>query len=102
MSPNRAQAQQPRRNRDALRNYYNIKKAEEAKSKEDDTSSEFSVNDHALSDVVESELDGENFDADAFVQNALVNQGLGELLKTYGSILSGINSLPSPLPFLSS
>lgn len=76
-----------------MRNYYNLKKAEEAKGKEDDTSSEFSVNDHALSDVVESELDAEGFDAEKWVKEVLGKEDLGGVLRAYGGILSDIRAL---------
>ncbi len=57
--------------------------------KEDDVSSEFSVNDHGLSDVVESELDSESFDAKEWTFKVLTEQGLGGLLRTYNGVLTG-------------
>jgi hypothetical protein len=85
-SPNRgpsaAAAPQPaRRNRAALREYYNLKQAQA-----DDAGSEYSIND---SEVQESEMDRENFDGEGFVKHALEGQNLEELLKTYNSVLTG-------------
>ena len=93
-SPNRALP--PRKNRAALREYYNLKNNASGSStdkKDDETSSEFSVNDHSLSDVIESELDRSNFRPDAFVAKVLKEQSLGEVLKTYNSILQEIRGL---------
>jgi vacuolar protein sorting-associated protein 51 len=81
-SPNRG-LPQPRRNRAALREYYNIKKEE----KLDDVSSEHSTNDH--SEVQEGEMDREGFDGEAYVKHALETQSLEELLKTYNQVLTG-------------
>ena len=100
-SPNRALP--PRRNRAALREYYNLKNNASGSTdtsngagagrKDDETSSEFSVNDHSLSDVIESELDSNKFHPDAFVAKVLKEQSLGEVLKTYNSILQEIRGL---------
>lgn len=95
-SPNRALP--PRRNRAALREYYNLKNntsgsTEGNGNQEDDASSQFSVNDHSLSDVIESELDSSQFRADHFVAKVLKEQSLGEVLKTYNSILQEIRGL---------
>ncbi len=83
-SPNRnVPPPQPRRNRAALREYYNLKKEEKA----DDAGSEYSINDQ--SDVRESEMDREGFDGEAFIKNVLETQSLEELLKTYNQVLTG-------------
>jgi len=90
-SPNRgpaSQPAQPRRNRAALREYYNLKKEEQ---KADDASSEVSNNDQ--SDVKESEMDRDAFDGEAYVKNVLETQSLGELLKTYNQVLTDIRAL---------
>jgi vacuolar protein sorting-associated protein 51 len=87
-SPNRNPPPQPRRNRAALREYYNLKKEEKA----DDASSEYSINDH--SDVQESEMDREGFDAEVYVKQALETQSLEELLKTYNQVLTGALARP--------
>jgi hypothetical protein len=84
VSPNRNPAPQPRRNRAALREYYNLKKEEKA----DDAGSEYSINDH--SDVQESEMDREGFDGEAYVKHVLETQNLEELLKTYHQVLTGL------------
>jgi hypothetical protein len=81
-SPNRGPPQ-PRRNRAALREYYNIRKEE----KPDDVGSEYSINDH--SEVQEGEMDREGFDGEAYVKHALETQSLEELLKTYNQVLTG-------------
>lgn len=87
-SPNRNNGQpaQPRRNRAALREYYNLKKEEKA----DDAGSEYSINDQ--SDVAESEMDREGFDAEGYVKRVLESQSLEELLKTYNQVLTGQSS----------
>lgn len=84
-SPNRGPGPQPRRNRAALREYYNLKREEQ---KPDDASSVFSINDH--SDVQESEMDRDGFDGEAYVKHVLETQSLKELLKTYNQILTGL------------
>lgn len=86
-SPNRGPA--PRRNRAALREYYNIKaaSAEKDKLEVDDASSEYSFNDH--SDVQDSELDREGFDGHAYVKKVLETQSFEELVKTYNGVLTG-------------
>jgi hypothetical protein len=86
-SPNRNPAPQPRRNRAALREYYNLKKEDKA----DDAGSEYSINDH--SDVQESEMDREGFDAEVYIKHVLETQNLEELLKTYNQVLTGQTSL---------
>lgn len=98
VSPNRNAAPQPRRNRAALREYYNLKKEEKA----DDAGSEYSINDH--SDVPESEMDREGFDAEAYIKHVLETQSLEELLKTYNQVLTGEHPfLISPIkPYLTS
>jgi hypothetical protein len=72
-----------------LREYYNIKA--EAK---DDASSEYSmsVNDHDQSDVVDSEMDQEGFDGEAYVSRVLERCSLEELLRTYNGVLTGLSS----------
>jgi hypothetical protein len=82
-SPSRGPA--TRRNRAALREYYNLKNRE--KEEKEEVESEWSVNEG--SDVAESEMDGEGFDGEAFVRRVLETQGLGELLATYNGVLTG-------------
>ncbi|ELR09934.1 hypothetical protein VC83_07229 [Pseudogymnoascus destructans] len=90
-SPNRGPA--PRRNRAALREYYNIKsaEAESGKGDIDDASSEYSINDQ--SDVQESEMDQEGFDGEVYVKRVLETQNLQELLRTYNGVLTDIRAL---------
>ncbi|OBT49049.1 hypothetical protein VE00_00125 [Pseudogymnoascus sp. WSF 3629] len=90
-SPNQGPA--PRRNRAALREYYNIKSAdaEAGKGDIDDASSEYSINDQ--SDVQESEMDQEGFDGEVYVKRVLETQNLEELLRTYNGVLTDIRAL---------
>ncbi|KFY24138.1 hypothetical protein V493_05421 [Pseudogymnoascus sp. VKM F-4281 (FW-2241)] len=90
-SPNRGPA--PRRNRAALREYYNIKSAdaEAGKGDIDDASSEYSINDQ--SDVQESEMDQEGFDGEGYVKRVLETQNLEELLRSYNGVLTDIRAL---------
>lgn len=81
-SPNRG-SYQPRRNRSALREYYNIKKEE----KPDDVSSDFSIS--FQSEVQEGDMDRDGFDGEAYVKHALETQSLEELMKTYNQVLTG-------------
>jgi hypothetical protein len=87
-SPNRASVP-PRRNRAALREYYNIKKEDNDDS---GSVSEYSVQNDLQSDVPESELDKEDFDAETYVKRCLEGQSLEELLRTYSTILTGTPS----------
>ena len=89
-SPSRAPQPQPRRNRAALREYYNLKKAQEEQVN-DEASEASSINDY--SEVQESELDREGFDGEAYVKHVLETQSLGELLRTYNGVLTDIRAL---------
>ncbi len=42
------------------------------------------------SEVQESEIDREGFDADAYVRHVLTSQSLEELLRSYSGVLSGV------------
>ena len=81
---------QPRRNRAALREYYNLKKEERA----DDAASEGSAMDQ--SDVAEGEMDRDGFEAEGYVRAVLESQSLEDLLKTYNRVLTGLLRLPFP------
>lgn len=72
----------PRRNRAALRDYYNLKASVPV-----DASSE-SQNDEI--EVKESELDAEGFDAEAYVQEVLAGQDLKGVLRTEASLINGL------------
>lgn len=80
-SPTRSQAPQ-RRNRTALRDYYNLKSAAPV-----DASNSAQ---HEEADVKESELDAEGFDAEAYVRGVLAGQGLEGVLKVEGGLINGI------------
>lgn len=97
-SPNRGATptslQHPRKNRAALREYYNLKKAQDESAKNDDAASEVSASSHNdYSDVQESEMDAEGFDAEKYVKGILETQTLAQLLKTYHGVLSDIRAL---------
>ena len=89
---------QPKRNRAALREYYNLKKTQEATEKPQDSPA---INDaasevssvHDYSEVAESEMDSPSFDAQTYVKNVLETQTLGELLQTYNGVLTDIRAL---------
>lgn len=90
----------PRRNRAALREYYNLKKAADdnksssgAAANNDDAASVTSSIHDSYSDVLHSELDGENFDAETYTRQVLETQSLAQLLRTYNGILTDIRAL---------
>ena len=97
-SPNRANPINPppqRRNRTALREYYNLKKAEppSADDNASEASSLHSTNDYDSSHTALSELDDPEFDSQAYIKQVLETQSLGELLKTYNAVLTDIRAL---------
>jgi len=97
-SPSRGPSQtQPKRaNRAALREYYNIKKAQDDASStpiNDAASEASSIHDSSNSEVLESELDHANFDANAYINHVLSTQSLSELLRTYNGVLTDIRAL---------
>jgi len=90
-SPNRGPPSAlPRRNRAALREYYNLKKTQETPI--DDGLSEASSI-HGDSEVAESEMDKESFNAFKYIKDVLETQTLGELLRTYNGVLTDIRAL---------
>jgi hypothetical protein len=90
-SPNRAAtAPQPRRNRAALREYYNLKNVPE--EQQGDGASEASSI-HDFSEVQEGEMDRADFDAATYTKHVLETQSLGELLHTYNGVLTDIRAL---------
>lgn len=90
-SPNRGSSVAiPRRNRAALREYYNLKKGQDAPT--DDAASEVSSI-HFDSEVQESEMDKDGFDGEKYVKEVLEKQTLGELLRTYNGVLTDIRAL---------
>ncbi|KAF2760740.1 hypothetical protein EJ05DRAFT_523908 [Pseudovirgaria hyperparasitica] len=75
-----------RRNRAALRDYYNIKVAET--TGEDKSSEETVIREENV-----SELDRDGFDPEAYVKDILANQGLEEVLKVEAGLMSEIRGL---------
>jgi len=95
-SPNRGPSNKaPKRNRAALREYYNLKKAvSELNQTQAPSSSASSIHDNnSLSEVTESELDSPSFNAEEYVKHVLETQSLGELLRTYNGVLQDIRAL---------
>ena len=95
-SPSRTPLQAPpKRNRAALREYYNLQSSPNPSTSSpkiaDDASSISSLHDD--SSVLDSELDAPNFSAENYVKSVLENQSLGELLRTYNGILTDIRAL---------
>lgn len=86
----------PRRNRAALREYYNLKAVSAASKPQDPetASTTSSIHDNSShSSVQESELDSPDFVAGEYVKRILETQNLGELLKTYNGVLGDIRAL---------
>ena len=91
-----------RRNRAALREYYNLKKTgtptvevTEA-TDEGDNSSDATMHTNNLlanSEVAPSAMDAPDFDADAFVQKMLQESSLEDLLRTYTRVLGETRAL---------
>ncbi|KAI0551016.1 Vps51/Vps67-domain-containing protein [Xylaria curta] len=87
----------PRRNRAALREYYNIRKGAAAGTA---TPPQVEVTDptgetgpHEHSEVPPSEMDKEDFNADAFVKKALAENGMQDLLRLYTRVLGETRAL---------
>jgi vacuolar protein sorting-associated protein 51 len=85
----------PRRNRAALREYYNIRKGPAA-----GTPPQVEVTDpagetgpHEYSEVPVSEMDKEGFDVDAFIKKALADNGMQDLLRLYTRVLGETRAL---------
>ncbi|KAI1171701.1 Vps51/Vps67-domain-containing protein [Nemania sp. FL0916] len=85
----------PRRNRAALREYYNIRKGAAA-----GTPPQVEVTDptgetgpHEHSEVPPSEMDKDGFDADAFVKKSLAENGMQDLLRLYTRVLGETRAL---------
>ncbi|KAJ3579154.1 hypothetical protein NPX13_g1410 [Xylaria arbuscula] len=87
----------PRRNRAALREYYNIRKgaavgtATPPQVEVTDSSGGSGLHEH--SEVPPSELDKQGFDADAFVRKALAENGMQDLLRLYTRVLGETRAL---------
>ncbi|OTA55808.1 hypothetical protein K449DRAFT_337250 [Hypoxylon sp. EC38] len=83
-----------KRNRAALREYYNLKKQPAPTVEVTDPFGETSGSGHEhYSEVPPSEMDKETFDADAFVKKALAENGMEELLRLYTRVLSETRAL---------
>ncbi|KAI1121842.1 Vps51/Vps67-domain-containing protein [Nemania abortiva] len=87
----------PRRNRAALREYYNIRKGAAAGTA---TPPQVEVTDptgetghHEHSEVPPSEMDKEGFDADVFVKKALAENNMQGLLRLYTRVLGETRAL---------
>lgn len=92
-----ASSSNPRRNRAALREYYNIRKSTTADTA---TPPQVEVTDptgetgpHEYSEVPMSEMDKPGFDADAFLEKALAENGMQDLLRLYTRVLGETRAL---------
>ncbi|KAI2627862.1 Vps51/Vps67-domain-containing protein [Hypoxylon sp. NC1633] len=94
----------PRRNRAALREYYNLKKTAAAAAAAQTTTPQVEVTDpfgstsgsnphEQYSEVPASEMDREGFDAAAFVGRALAENGMEDLLRLYTRVLGETRAL---------
>ena len=83
LSRNASPARQPnaRRNRAALRDYYNLKNAAPV-----DASSE---SQHEEAEINESELDAEGFNAQVYVKEVLATQNLAGVLRVEAGLING-------------
>lgn len=84
ISRNASPSRQPttRRNRSALRDYYNLKAAAPI----DATSN---ASEYEEIEVKESELDAEGFDAEAYVRDALAKKDLAGVLRAEAGLING-------------
>ncbi|KAI2616968.1 Vps51/Vps67-domain-containing protein [Hypomontagnella submonticulosa] len=82
-----------KRNRAALREYYNLKKQQAAPTPPQlEVTDPFGETGH-YSEVPPGEMDKEGFDADAFVKNALAENGMEDLLRLYTRVLGETRAL---------
>ncbi|ETS73809.1 hypothetical protein PFICI_14755 [Pestalotiopsis fici W106-1] len=89
-TPTSTAANPAKRNRAALREYYNLRNKTVTPSVE--VTDELGEN-HEASEVPPSEVDKEGFDAEAFVREKLEGSGMQEILKLYTRTLSEIRAL---------
>lgn len=89
-----------RGNRAALRAYYNLKRASSPPSGSTSTPPILEVTDPlgeqqeiSNSEIPASELDSPDFDAEAYVQNALRTSGLADLLRLYARVMGEMRAL---------
>ncbi|KAK8095665.1 Vacuolar protein sorting-associated protein 51-like protein [Apiospora kogelbergensis] len=86
----------PKRNRAALREYYNLQERKASQGVPPPPSVEVTDplgGQHEASEVPPSEMDGESFEAEAYVKKALVESGMEDLLKLYTKTLGEIRAL---------
>ncbi|OTB03134.1 hypothetical protein M426DRAFT_23931 [Hypoxylon sp. CI-4A] len=84
-----------KRNRAALREYYNLKKQQQPTPPQVEVTDPFGeTGQHEqYSEVPPSEMDKEGFDADAFVKKALAENGMEDLLRLYTRVLGETRAL---------
>lgn len=94
-----------KRNRAALREYYNLKKTAAAAPPPAGTTPTLEITDplgdttppagfsNPHSEIPPSELDSPSFDADAYVRSALASSGLADLLRLYARVLGEMRAL---------
>ncbi|KAI1642294.1 Vps51/Vps67-domain-containing protein [Daldinia loculata] len=99
-SPNTVTVANPpaaKRNRAALREYYNLKKQAAVTPPQVEVTDPFGETSggphEQYSEVPPSEIDREGFDVDAFVKKALAENGMEELLRLYTRVLGEIRAL---------
>ena len=95
-APAAAPAQNARRNRAALREYYNLKKQPGTPTLEITGAVGETEEPNDLlsySEVPASAMDAPDFDAEAYVRQALQDNGLEELLRVYTRVLSETRAL---------
>lgn len=83
-------ARPPRRNKTALRDYYNLKAAAPANAS---NGQQYEEPDTALPDIRSSELDAPEFDAEAYVRDVLSRESLQGLLKIESGLINEIRGL---------
>ncbi|KAL2072462.1 hypothetical protein VTL71DRAFT_11805 [Oculimacula yallundae] len=100
-NPNSALPTQPKRNRAALREYYNLQKngpsslstTSQAPSSPASSSIHSFPDDYGNGDDVESEMDKEGFNAEEYVRKVLEEKSLGEVLGIYRGVLADVRAL---------
>ncbi|KAI0015577.1 Vps51/Vps67-domain-containing protein [Xylariomycetidae sp. FL0641] len=92
-NPALAPGQNPRRNRAALREYYNLRNKPPPAVEVTDTAGETAGFQEQHSEVPPSEMDKEGFNAEAFVTKSLDESNMEELLKLYTRVLGETRAL---------
>ncbi|KAL8944792.1 MAG: hypothetical protein Q9216_000214 [Gyalolechia sp. 2 TL-2023] len=83
-------ARPPRRNKTALRDYYNLKAAAPVDAS---SGQQHEETDNTLPEIKSSELDAPGFDAEAYVRNVLSRESLQGLLKIESGLINEIRGL---------